>query len=338
MLTSRRIEILKAIIDEFIDTAEPVGSKTLQQKYHLSYSSATIRNEMAALEAENYLEKPHTSAGRVPSNKAYQFYCEHLMEKSVDEDVKYAISNIFDQKSMNIEEAIKESCSIISEMTNLASGILGPDASKQTLEHIQLIPVDEKTAVCILITNVSHTEHKVFHFEEAISVDDIKKCTDIINDRLKGIPLSQLTERLTAIKPLLVEHVKRYEMLFNAFLGAFVKFASDTMYISGASNMMYQPEFNDIERVRSLISKINDSKMWRDLISDKNASDLALKTSDGTQMVWKDDLAVITNDIHVNDKADTVKLMVVGPKRMQYERIVSLMDFIGREIEKIYRK
>ena len=179
MLTSRRIEILKAIIEEFIDTTEPVGSKTLQQKYHLSYSSATIRNEMAALEAENYLEKPHTSAGRVPSNKAYQFYCEHLMEKSVDEDVKYAISNIFDQKSMNIEEAIKESCSIISEMTNLASGILGPDASKQTLEHIQLIPVDEKTAVCVLITNVSHTEHKVFHFEEAISVDDIKKDRDM---------------------------------------------------------------------------------------------------------------------------------------------------------------
>ena len=142
MLTSRNIEILKAIVEEFIDTAEPVGSKTLVDKYDLPYSSATIRNDMAILESLGYLEKPHTSAGRVPSNKGYQFYCEYLVDKEEDEEIKYALSNIFAKESMNIEDAIKESCNIISDMTNLTAAVLVPDASEHRLEHSKLIQID----------------------------------------------------------------------------------------------------------------------------------------------------------------------------------------------------
>ena len=101
-LTQRMVDILKAIVDEFVSTAEPVGSKTLVDKYGLPYSSATIRNDMATLESLGYLEKPHTSAGRIPSNKGYQYYCEHLLKKDMDEEVKYALSNIFDRRSANI--------------------------------------------------------------------------------------------------------------------------------------------------------------------------------------------------------------------------------------------
>lgn len=175
MLTARHVRILKAIVDEFIETAQPVGSKTLVEKYALPYSSATIRNEMAVLEVEGYLEKPHTSAGRVPSNKAYRFYVEHLEERNLEEEVKHALSSIFDCPRFNAEEAIQESCRILSDMTNLATGVLGPDASLQTLEHIQMIPINARTAVCVFITSSSHTEHKVFHFSEDIPVEDIKK-------------------------------------------------------------------------------------------------------------------------------------------------------------------
>ncbi|MBR2802292.1 MAG: heat-inducible transcription repressor HrcA [Erysipelotrichaceae bacterium] len=337
MLTARRVEILKAIVDEFIDTAQPVGSKTLVEKYGLPYSSATIRNEMAALEAEGYLEKPHTSAGRVPSNKGYRFYVENLTEKEVDEEVKYALSNIFDRQSMNVEEAIRESCKVISDMTSLTSGILGPDATKQSLEHIQLIPIDKRSAVCVLITNVAHTEHKVFNFAEEISVEDIKKCTDILNDRLKGTPLSDLSEKMESLKPLLVQHVRQYEMLFDAFVGAFVKFASDTLYFNGASNMIYQPEFSDIERLKSFMGKLNDSSLWREL-TDTGTRQLALKTSKGSEVAWVDDLAVVSNDIRVNGQEDKVRLMVVGPSRMKYDKVMSLLDFIGQQIEKIYEE
>jgi len=335
MLTQRQIDILKAIVEEFIDSAQPIGSKTLVEKYDLPYSSATIRNEMAALEVEGYLEKPHTSAGRIPSNKGYRFYVEKLEKKQIDEEMRGALTNIFNDHSMNIEEAIKESCRLIADMTNLASGVLGPDASKQTLEHIQLIPIDSKTAVCVLITNAAHAENKVFNFNKEVDLEDIKKCTDIINDRLKGTPLNQLCERMEAIKPLLVKHVRQYEMLFDAFVAAFIKFASDTLYINGTGNMIYQPEFSDIERLRGLISKLNDSKLWRELSEGVGVDDVALRTGVGSEVMWVDDLAVISNDIQLKNQEQSVKLMVVGPSRMRYEKVMSLLDFIGEEIGKI---
>ena len=179
MLTSRMVKILKAVVDEFVETAEPVSSKALVTKYHLPYSSATIRNDMATLESMGYLEQPHTSAGRIPSNKGYQFYCEHLLEKDVDDQVKYVISNIFNNESMNVEDALKESCKMISDMTNLTSGMLGPDASTQTLQHFSVFPLDEKSAVCVFVTNTGHTENKTFRFRDEVSAEDIKKCSDL---------------------------------------------------------------------------------------------------------------------------------------------------------------
>jgi len=338
MLTERRVEILKAIVEEFIDNAQPVGSKTLMEKYGLPYSSATIRNEMAALETEGYLEKPHTSAGRIPSNKGYRFYVEHLDEKAVDEEVKYALSSIFDKNSMDVEEAVKQASKLISDMTNLTSGVLGPDTTKQMLEHIQLIPIDEKSAVCVLVTNTGHTEHKVFSFNTEIAIEDIKTCTDIINDRLKGTVLSELKEKMESIKPLLIQHVKQYEMLFNAFVGAFVKFASDTLYINGADNMLYQPEFGDIERLKTLMKKLNDSNLWRQLSKGEGAQELALPVGKGSEVAWVDDLAIVSNDIKVNKQDDSIRIMVVGPSRMKYEKIMSLLNFIGQQIESVYEE
>ncbi len=333
MLTARRIDILKAIVEEFVETAEPVGSKTLVDKYRLPYSSATIRNDMATLELMGYLEKPHTSAGRVPSNKGYQFYCEHLLERPVDDEVKYALSNIFQKESMNVEEAIKESCKIISDMTKLTSGVLGPDSSKQRLEHLKLFPIDEKTAVCVFITNLGHTENKIFNFQDVVSVEDIKTCTDILNDRLKGTSIYELPEKLELLKPILSENVKRHEMLFNAFAGAFVKFASETLYFQGTSNIMYQPEFHDIEKLKEFVKMLDNPSLWRNL---GNENELSIVTSKGTELVWMDDLAVVSSDVKVN-KQDSVKLMVVGPNRMQYDRIIGLLDFITKEIEKMFK-
>ena len=339
MLTQRMIEILKAIVDEFVSTAEPVGSKTLVDKYKLPYSSATIRNDMAQLEVLGYLEKPHTSAGRIPSNKGYQFYCEHLLEKNVDEEVKYAISNIFASNSMNVEDALKETCTMISDMTNLTSGILGNDAKDQTLEHIQVFPIDDKQAVCVFITNTGHTENKMFNFTEEVSSDDIKKCADILNDRLKGTAIKDLKDKLTSLKPILVQSVKRHEMLFNAFLGAFSKFASEKLYFNGTSNLMYQPEFADVERLKELIKVFDNPKLIKDLSSHSNdGSDVLALTPAGTELMWKDDMAIITSQVRLGrGEEDKARIMVVGPRRMEYNRVVSLMDFISKQIEDLYK-
>ena len=342
MLTGRMV--LKAIVDEFVLTAEPVGSKTLVEKYGLPYSSATIRNDMATLESLGYLEKPHTSAGRIPSNKGYQYYCEHLLEKDVDEEVKYALTNIFDKGSANIEDAIKESCKIVSEMTNLATGMLGPDARNQTLQHIKVFQIDPKTAVCIFITNTGHTENKVFNFTDEVTIEDIETCTDILNDRLKGTVLSDLSDKLESIKPILTKSVQRFEMLYNAFAGAFVKFASETLYFDGTSNMMYQPEYADIEKLRELTKFFDDSQMFRNLVlvdrqlGENSCENVMAVTPQGTELVWKDDIAIVSSEIRIsNNPEDNARLMVVGPRRMEYNRVVSLLDFISKEIEDMFK-
>ena len=337
-LTKRMVDILKAIVDEFVSTAEPVGSKTLVDKYDLPYSSATIRNDMATLESLGYLEKPHTSAGRIPSNKGYQYYCEHLLKKDMDEEVKYALSNIFDRRSANIEDAIKESCKIVSEMTDLASGMLGPDASNQTLEHIKVFQIDPKTAVCVFITNTGHTENKTFNFQDAVTIEDIQTCTDILNDRLRGTPIHVLPEKMESLKPILTKSVQRFEMLYNAFAGAFVKFASETLYFDGTSNMMYQPEYADIEKLKQLTKFFDDSKLFRSLVERQTGNnEVVAVTPKGTELVWKDDIAIVSSEIRISDNPnENARLMVVGPRRMEYNRVVNLLDFISKEIENMF--
>ena len=338
MLTQRMIEILKAIVDEFVATAEPVGSKTLVDKYRLPYSSATIRNDMALLEDLGYLEKPHTSAGRIPSNKGYQYYCEHLLRKDLDDEVKNALASIFDRKSLDIDDAIKQSCKIVSEMTKLATGMLGPDAKTQTLEHIKVFPIDSKSAVCVFITNTGYTENKTFNFMDEISFEDIETCTSILNDRLKGTYIYALPDKLKELKPLLTKSVQRFEMLYDAFAGAFIKFASETLYIDGASNMMYQPEYADIEKLRELTKFFDDSKLFRQLVEhETQEKNVVAVTPKGTELVWKDDLAIVSSEIRISDNpSENARLMVVGPRRMEYNRVVNLLDFICKEIEDIF--
>lgn len=333
MLTPRQDTILKAIVEEFIRTAEPVGSKLLVEKYNLNYSSATIRNEMNYLESVELLEKTHTSSGRVPSTKGYRYYVEHLMEPVEQEEDRYQMQVQLDN-NVPIEDIIQRSCEILSNMTNLTSVVLGPDANRQTLAHIRLFPLDSNTAVAVFITDQGHTENKIFRFEDQITIEDIQTCTNILNDRLVGTPISDIVEKMNELKPILAHSVKRHEALFNAFMQAFVKFASENVYYSGASNMLYQPEFADIEKMRNIMKMLEDSKLWRSL--DSNDSLRLTSVNDKNQLIWFDDMAVVSSKFRMGDEEG--KLMIVGPSRMDYNRIVSVLDFAAEFIEEQFKK
>jgi heat-inducible transcriptional repressor len=337
MLTPRRIEIFKAIIEEFIRTAEPVGSKALMERYHLPYSSATIRNDMQVLEEMGYLEKTHTSSGRIPSTAGYKFYCENLLnDAQVDQKTAVAIRSAFEAANLNIDEAVQQSCKILSEMTNMTAGAIGPDSSAQRLNQIKLFPLDERNAVCVFITDTGHTETKNFRFEEDVSAKDIAECTDVLNERLKNTPVTELSEKLQAIKPILAASVKRYELLFQSFVQAFAKFASENennVYVSGKSKLLYQPEFHDIEKLKQLMSMLDDNRVWRSLPDSKKA--MAVKTSHGAELTWVDDVAIVKSSFHVSE-GEEGQLMVVGPSRMNYEKVVSMIEYAARMIEKMY--
>lgn len=333
MLTARKIEVFTAIVEEFVNTAEPIGSKTLIEKYNLQYSSATIRNEMSDLEKLGLVEKTHTSSGRVPSTKGYRFYVEHLMKDVENEAVEIALSQIFSDRRLGIEEAIRQSSEIISEMTNLTSVVLGPSSNDETLKSVQLIPLNERSAMAVFVTKSGHAEHRVFKFDDKISLEDLESCTGILNDRLEGTKLSEVVSRMESLRPILSQRLNHYEELFEAFVGAFLKFAQDHIYMSGRQNMLLQPEFSDINKLKQLMSMLEDSSIWLQLSS--NHEQLTLQRNQTSELTWIDDMAVISNSFK-NERDEEHKLMLVGPSRMEYGEALSMMDYVSQMIEKVY--
>ncbi len=335
MLTPRKIEIFKAIVKEFINTAEPIGSKTLIDKYNLSYSSATIRNEMQDLERIGLLEKTHTSSGRVPSSSGYRFYVEHLMETESNNSVELALDTIFSDRRIGIDEAIKRSSEILSHMTKLTSVVLGPSGMNEALKNVKLIPLNDRSAMAIFTTESDHSENRIFKFEDDVNLNDIENCTNILNDRLVGTPLSQVIDKMESIRPILSQRIVQYEVLFEAFVGAFLRFAQDEVYFSGQNNMMMQPEFANVEKMRELMSMLEDSQMWREL--SVGHEHVKLKKSKHSELHWIDDMAVISSSFDtLNDTGH--KLMLVGPSRMDYGSIVSLVEYVSELIEEVYGK
>lgn len=335
MLTNRQSLILKVIVEDFIQSAEPVGSKTLMTKYELPYSSATIRNEMMLLEEKGLLEKTHTSSGRVPSTLGYRYYVENLMNVELNDHERYELQTVFRDERGSMDDVIQKSCDVLSHMTSLTSIVLGPDAKSQRLQHIKLFPVDDHTAVAVFITSRGHTENKTFHFDDSVSVDDITNCCNILNDRLVGTQLSEVVDKMNEIKPILANQVKRHEALFNAFIQAFRRFASDHMYYSGATNMLYQPEFADIEKLRNVMRMLEDEQLVREIA--RRGQSTLLRAGNKSELIWVDDMAVVSTSFRVND-TDEGKLMVVGPSRMNYDRVTSMLDFIGEILEQKYYK
>ncbi len=330
-LSQRQTEILKLIVDEFVRTAEPVGSKAIMNSLDRPYSSATIRNDMADLEELGLLEKTHTSSGRIPSSKGYRYYVDHLMEKRIDDESKLALQQVFDKRNLEIDEVIRQCCEILSHMTNLTSVVLGPDASKQTLQHIKLFPITDQSAVAVFITNEGHTENKMFQFEELITLEDMQVCCDILNNSLFGTPIGLIVDKMNTIRPLLASKVKQSEALFQAFVNAFVRFTADNVYFSGKNNMLYQPEFSDIEKLRRLMVLMENNSVWRQIKTDEDGVNVHI----GNDVLLLDDVSVVTSKFRIRNQEEG-KLMVVGPTRMNYDKVVSMMEYMTSTIESLF--
>ena len=239
MLTSRQITIFKAIVDAFVETAEPVGSKYLLERYQLPYSSATIRNEMAALEDYGYLEKTHTSSGRIPSVEGYKYYVETLTDFKIEDTIKNQMQTIFSERGRTLNEVVKESCEMLSQLTHLTSIALGPDARNESLQNITIVPISNERVSVIIVTDMGHVENKTFILDGTYSYEDLISCVGVMNEMLIGTPINQVIIRLEKdVKPIISSRIQEHEVLFRAFLEAFVKFASKDVYFSGKENML----------------------------------------------------------------------------------------------------
>lgn len=327
MLTERKNKLLKMIVEEYIKVAKPVGSKLICKE--LKCSSATVRNEMAELEECGLLEKTHTSSGRIPSEKGYRYYVDHLMEpKKMNGEDMLKLQILFSNQQLALSDYLTKSLQIISEMTNYTSIVLGKASHENKLKEISVIPFNEKELVVIVITDKGVVEHKNIRFEN-INLEDVKKTVALINDLIVGTPIDEVSTKLEfEIKPIIGRYVKEHEILYNTFYEVFQDFSKKNINIVGKNNILEQPEFDNVDKVKDLFAKFDNQDMIQSIEGEGNE----IKISIGTESQLDEDVTVIKTGYKTDKDEGTIA--IVGPKRMDYERVVALLEFIKQNIEK----
>lgn len=338
MLTDRQLLILQVIIDEFISSAQPVGSRVLSKKNEISFSPATIRNEMADLEEHGFIEKTHSSSGRVPSEKGYRYYVDHLLSPGnlTNEDMSI-VKSLFADKIYELEKIVQKSAQILSMLTNYTAIALGPAVTENRLKRIQIVPINQEQAVAIIITDTGHVENHMVSFPTSIEPSDIEKMVNILNDKLIGVPLIELQDKIyKEVAVLLKMHLSNYDSLTKVLSSFFEIGSHEKMYLSGKANMLAQPEFNDIAKIRSLLSLIDKEKVFYDLIR-ANQSGINVKIGRENKVSEMENCSLITATYSIGSEL-LGTIAILGPTRMEYARVISLMEFISSDLSKILTK
>ena len=333
MLNTRAKDLLRSIVEEYIKTARPVGSKSLCKKFKVS--SATIRNDMASLEEAGYLEKTHISSGRIPSEAGYRYYVDYLMEpKKISGEDMLKLQTIFNNKNLSLSDAINKSLEIISDITNYASVTLGSLAGVNLLEKVEIVPINDNRVIAIVITNMGHVENKQLEISEIIDKTELVKTTELINKMLKGVPLNEIGSKLEfEIKPILPDYVKNYQALYSTFYEALADFADDrNVKFKGKTNMLKQPEFSTVDDVKNIISKLESD----DLVSKIEETDDEVKIYIGSESELDENLTIVKTKYNINGVVGT--LAIIGPKRMEYDRVLTLLEYVKNELEARYNR
>lgn len=333
-MDDRRNSLLKEIVETYIKTAKPVGSKALCSKFDCS--SATIRNEMAILEDLGYVEKNHISSGRVPSEKGYRYYVENLMEaEKITGSDMLKLQKIFANKELVLSDAITKCMEIISEITNYTSVVLGKNSSDNALLQVNIIALADNQVVAVVCTDKGVVENKTFNIPSNISINEIIKTSEIINKLLVGTPINQVGVRLeNEIKPIIKRQIQQYEAVYNIFYDAFNDFVSNNtsnVHISGRTKIFEQPEYNDVAELKRLANKLEDVN-FIEKVSSKDENDTnEIKIYIGDESEFDPNVTIIRKKYHINGEDGTIA--VIGPKRMDYQRIVSLLEYVDENLD-----
>lgn len=327
MLNGRQSELLKLIVEDYVKTARPVSSTSLCEV--MNCSSATVRNEMAFLEENGLIEKTHISSGRIPSEKGYRYYVDNIMKpKEITGEDMLKLQTIFHNNQLMLADYITKSVEIVSEMTSLTAIVLGSSSKENKVNKIEVIPLNENSLVAIIITDKGHVEHKNINLTENVSIVDIKKTVDLINKMIIGTPIDEVGTKLEyEVKPIIEKYIKQHEVLYNAFYTAFTDFTNSNYTMTGRQNILMQPEFDDTEKIRDIISKFEDKDMVNSIKEDENGINIYI----GSENEFDKDVTIIKTKYSINGEEGTIAL--IGPKRMEYDRVISLLDYIIKNID-----
>lgn len=332
MLTERQRLILKAIVDDYIRSAEPVGSRSISKRDDISYSPATIRNEMSDLEELGFLEQPHTSAGRIPSTQGYRYYVDHLISKNETIQLDPATIRSFVSDEMNrMEQVIQHAAMVLSNLTNYTSILLGPELFSNSLKHFGLIPLSENTAVAIIVTNTGHVENRTITVPKGLSMDQLQQVTNILNAKLSGVPLFHLKAKLYAeVGQELERYVGQFEGLLNVIDDALKQGDEHRVFMSGATNMLIQPEFKDVDKVKSILDMLEETPTVMKLFSSlPQGIQVRIGSENDNKAI--EDCSLITATYALDGNV-LGTIGILGPTRMEYEKVIRYLDIVSKDM------
>ncbi|TKC19969.1 heat-inducible transcriptional repressor HrcA [Robertmurraya kyonggiensis] len=332
MLSDRQLLIFQVIVDDFIRSAQPVGSRSLSKKEEIQFSSATIRNEMADLEELGFLEKTHTSSGRIPSEKGYRFYVDHLLSpQQLDAKDVDSVRSIFAERIFEMEKLVQKSAKILSELTNYTSIVLGPAVRENKLRRIQIVPLNNEAAIAIIVTDTGYVENKMFHLPPGIDTGDIEKFVNILNERLTGVPLEELNSKIyKEVAFVLSQHIRSYDAMLSSIADSLKLPVNERLFFGGKTNMLSQPEFHDFVKIKNLLTMIEHEEDMYDIIR-QNPSGINVKIGKENGVSAMEDCSLITATYSIaSEQLGTIAIL--GPTRMEYSRVISLLQFLSTDL------
>lgn len=339
MLNERKKKILQIIIEDYISSAEPVGSRTIARKYDLGLSPATIRNEMSDLELLGYLEQPHTSAGRIPSAQAYRFYVDALIEPGTLTDNDMAlIDGWYNERRRNIDDIFQSTAKILSRMTQNVSMVLTNQQTIANFCYLKFLPLDSQHAILCIVADDGSIDTNVVDIPLGMSSEEMDYLAGKMSKLLEDRNLSDISvEILQNVHTDVVED----KLIFSSLLQAVRKMTGrrqeQKVFLGGTKQLLNQPEFRDVERVRNLLGILEEEKVLKDLLQGGEDSGLKVTIGSENKFTGIQDCSMVQATYRLNGQI-VGTMAVLGPTRMEYGKVISVMDYLHKYLKTIIDK
>ncbi|WP_069997929.1 heat-inducible transcriptional repressor HrcA [Cellulosilyticum sp. I15G10I2] len=333
-MNERKVRILEAIIRDYIQTGDPVGSRTISKKYDLGISSATIRNEMADLEDLGFIMQPHTSAGRIPSDKGYRLYVDTLMErKHVNPDVERIITEMIKQKINRIDMLVEETAKLIAMLTNYATIASAAPIAQTTIKHLQLVPIDDKSVACVIVTDTNIVKNHIIRTPKELNFHLCMQLTNILNECLKGTTLTEIS--LHKIRISIEEKLKDYSDIAASVLEVIYDTLRQedipNISIRGVNNILDLQEFSDREKIRDIFKLFEEKLHLVKLLDHNPKNKTTIRIGQENIYTPMKDCSIITTSYTIGGYT-LGNIGIIGPTRMDYGQVVSVLEYVTNHI------
>jgi heat-inducible transcriptional repressor len=336
-MDERKKKILQAIIQDYITSAEPVGSRTIARKYNLGVSAATIRNEMFDLEMLGFLEQPHTSAGRVPSAKGYRFYVDCLLQPTkISNDEKKFVQVWFQDKMNDVDQIFQSTAKVLARITHNVTLVMASQQMTSHLKYIRFLPLDDRRAIMIVVTDTGQIENCIYSKPASVDLDDLNLIAEKLTHYLAGVPMSAISmEMIDKFHASIVDDVELYRVAFRSLTKAFRK--QQQLYKGGTMELLNKPEFKDVDKAKNLFTLLEEQDLITSLLmGDDESKDkkVSVRIGDEANLSAINDCSIIEATFS-NDNVVLGKIAVLGPTRMEYAKIIGLLDFMKQHLQYI---